>query len=104
MDLESNRSMLQVGSFILLRLFFLFAGIPLVLFNNHLTRICSFAGVAVYLHYKNAYDYWMEQRLTLSNEVYPLFNYISLVCFGAKIIFTKLQLRFSHENHVVKVK
>ena len=58
--------------------------------NNHLTRICCFAGVAVYLHYKNAYDYWMEQRLTLSNEVYPLFDYISLVCFGAKIIFTKL--------------
>ena len=93
-DLESNCSMLQFNGFILLHLFFLFAVIPVVLSNNHLTRICSFAGVAVYLHYKNAYDYWMEQRLTLSNEVYPLFNYISLVCFGAKIIFIKLQLTF----------
>ena len=26
-------------------------------------------GVLVYLHYKNAYDYWMEQRIVLTSEV-----------------------------------
>jgi len=26
-------------------------------------------GVLVYLHYKNAYEYWIEQRAVLKNEV-----------------------------------
>lgn len=26
-------------------------------------------GVLVYLHYKNAYEYWMEQRAVLKTEV-----------------------------------